>query len=762
METELISADLCTGCGACRSVCPAGAAEMKENEEGFLFPCIDKSKCIKCGLCSRACPYNTPKEALVKEPDVYAAWADDEIRKQSSSGGVFSLIAGYILKNAGFVSGAVMDNETLSVNHIVSDNSDDISKMRASKYIQSCLNDCFEKIKQLLENNKPVLFTGTPCQCAGLKSFLGRNYKNLYIIDILCHSVPSGRVFRKFISGIIDKDSIIKEIDFRSKASIWAPEYLMTIKTDKKEYNITPDENYFYKGFFSGLISRKSCSKCIYSCLHREGDLTLGDFWHIKRQNKTLDDGLGTSLILVNNEKGAFLLNEIKKDLKLLKKMPLAAVTNLNLKKPSPKHKNRDLFFKNLDKLPLKDNIENCLYDKLDAAVINYWWAPSNYGAMLTGYALQQILKEAGINNKLIDNKYMNLKRKKDYEGTFNCRFSTMHIDSSEPLIKDEDYENLNLRTNTFITGSDQVFSPKWMKPHFDKYFLEFVSAESKKIAFSASFGVSKEQFLKDNPPCIISRMKNALKSFDFISVREKSGLEICRDVFGIEAEWIIDPVFIMDKSNYDELIKAADTDYENKIVSYILDREKKYDKAYKYLSEKYNMPVIETAQSGITAENWLASIKNCALFVTDSFHGMCFALIFNKPFICIANKKRGLSRFESICGMLDIKKQYIDSIEEIYEKDCIFEINYEALNSRIKEEALKGIEFLNKALNAPVKLTKEKYESRIKYLENKTLELERKTHPKEYLWQKWLIIYSNLPEPVQKIISSAWHAVKK
>ena len=388
--------------------------------------------------------------------------------------------------------------------------------------------------------------------------------------------------------------------------------------------------------------------------------------------------------------------------------------------------------------------------------ILNYWWA-ANYGANLTAYALQQLLKEYNYKNVLVDNsekyyqitllKYSSLKKKKK-----------QYLSSSNKIESISNCNKLNKKFNTFITGSDQVFRPAYIEKNKYQYLLDFADANSKKIAFSASFGVDKKQFLKEADDKTIRQMKASLQSFDFVSVREKSGVEICKDLFNVNAEWIIDPVFILEIDKYIDLIKNSTIDYSGKIVSYILDTNKKYKKAYKYIEKKYNTKVIETANSNISIENWLASIRDCKFLITDSFHVMCFAIIFNKPFICIANKQRGATRFESILEMLNIEYQCIDSIDEIYKRDCIFKIDYEKVNKRIKEERQRGLDFLRKVLDTPAGKFKEKQEVRTMFLEEKICELEQqatlKHQVKKSLWELWLIIFHKyLPEFLKNII---------
>ena len=383
-------------------------------------------------------------------------------------------------------------------------------------------------------------------------------------------------------------------------------------------------------------------------------------------------------------------------------------------------------------------------------AILNFWWA-ANYGANLTAYALQQLIE----NSILVDNsdfqQYLG-----DSAQEFHHNFAKNFLQTSFVCRNTTALCNLNKNCNTLVVGSDQVFRHHLNKRIADTFLLDFAEINCKKIAFSASFGVDKNRFLQDNSKEKIEQMKIALKSFDFVSCREKSGVEICKDILEINAEWITDPVFILDKLKYEELIQNSSQDFSNKIVSCIF--EKKNNDLDKFLTKKYNKEVVELWHSNLSVEDWLNAIKNCEFLVTNSYHAMCFAIIFNKPFIALSKDMGASARFESLFEMLNIKDQSINNINEIYEKDCIFKVDYESVNKRIEEERQRGLEFLKKALEAPVKVTPEKVEARMKFLENKVCELEQqatlKYQIKKELWNLWLIIFHKyLPEEVKNII---------
>lgn len=689
---EIIKQSLCTGCGACVVACPFAAVEMRCGIDGFYYPCVLQEKCKDCGGCHKVCPAFNKQSSDNKIHKVFAAMASDEIRGESSSGGAFSVIANYVIDNGGYVSGAVWDYTKLCVKHILSNNREDIALMRKSKYVQSVLGDVFKKIKEKLDDGKFVFFVGTPCQVAGLNRFI-KEKSRLLTADLLCYGVANAKILKKYVSEVIVNDSdVISNIEMRSKKAGWNPAYLLQFTTGANRLiRIKLADNYFYDALFNSLSVREVCSDCRYCNTHRQGDITLGDFWWIANRNKKLDDGKGTSLILANNKKGFSFIKLLRKNFKLLVSTPLRWVTNINLFKATPINKRRVLFFANLDKLSLKENVSQCLNDSCDIAIINMWWAISNYGALLTGYALQQVLKEMGYTSLLINNISMCPDQLRAYQGTFNQKFKDKYLDTTEVLRTEEDFEALNSKAHTFICGSDQVFAPKWMMGHIKYYLLDFVDSRHKKLAFSASYGVSENEFKHYNP-MIIQKMQKSLATFDGITTREKSGVSLTKTLFGLDSDYCIDPVFLLDRDNFSKLADDAENNYKDKIVSYVLDDNEDYHAAYSMLSQKYEADVITTYGCNLSAEDWLASIRDCKFFITDSFHGICFAVIFNKPFICINNAYRGSERFDSLFDILDVKNPSIESIRDVEkENDYITYLDYSVVNLIVKKECIRA-----------------------------------------------------------------------
>lgn len=388
--------------------------------------------------------------------------------------------------------------------------------------------------------------------------------------------------------------------------------------------------------------------------------------------------------------------------------------------------------------------------------IFNCNWERINYGAVLTAYAIQKILLEITEQTPLLVNNPNDLFLKCFKKFNSFDKFKKHYMKFSERINSYQSLLNLNQKANIFITGSDQVFRfPLISKsPYgFEQYLLTFVNQNAKKIAYSASFGVDKTQFLKENPPERIEKYKSALRNFNLISVREKSGVEICEQVLGIKATWLIDPVFLLDKSHYENLATKYPEKYLNKIVTYTFDvNKKKESKILNKICHKYNSQYIELYKSNIEIEEWLTAIKNCKFLITNSFHAVCFAIIFNKPFMCYVNASSGNTRFESLFEMLNMKNHCARELEDLLIDPPSFNIDYYKVNEKIAVEREKSLHFLQKAINLPISKIEERQEARIKFLEETICELEKQTNLKyqikKDLWNLWLIIFYNyLPE---------------
>lgn len=305
----------CTGCGACFNKCPHKCIEMKEDDCGFIYPQVDNSKCTNCELCVKVCPLKNELKSENTIKSVYASWSKNpKTRMTSTSGGVFSELAYGIIAMGGAVSGAVYDSEN-NICHTLVYKQKDILRIRQSKYAQSNICDTFMRIKNELKS-KPVLFCGTPCQTAGLISFLGGHPDKLFTVDFICRGVNSPKAYREWLKELEEnKNSKVSRVWFKYKQDGWkkSPKCTRIDFEDKTHIVQKGTDNTFMCGYLgANLYIRKSCGNCKFKGEKRFGDITVGDFWGIDRQ---YDDDRGTSLVLINSKHGEELFENIKSKL---------------------------------------------------------------------------------------------------------------------------------------------------------------------------------------------------------------------------------------------------------------------------------------------------------------------------------------------------------------------------------------------------------------------------------------------------------------
>lgn len=346
---DIIEKDNCTGCMACMNICPKKAIKIESEKDGFAYPKIDSKICIECGLCKKVCPVINKLKENINEIEAYACKNKDEnTRINSSSGGIFTLIAEWILKENGVVFGARF-NDNMEVVHDYIQNVEELKFFRGSKYIQSQIGNSYQKVKEFLNQERKVLFTGTPCQVEGLLSYLGKEYDNLYTQDIICHGVPSPKVWEKYLR-YKNKNEKPKEVNFRNKKVLGWSNYQVYYRYNNSKENTYYKEDMYMQLFLQNIILRKSCYDCHFKKLKRCSDITLADFWGINKVNPEFYDEKGVSAILVNSRKGKEIFENIKETMEFLKvDMKNIIKHNISICKSVEYNTKREQFFEDLD-----------------------------------------------------------------------------------------------------------------------------------------------------------------------------------------------------------------------------------------------------------------------------------------------------------------------------------------------------------------------------------------------------------------------------
>lgn len=700
----------CTGCGACVNCCPADALRLDYDDFGFLKPVWNESRCIGCNECIYVCPaIHRDKNTNFESPVLYAAWAEDEIRFNSSSGGVFSVLASETIKQNGVVYGVVWGDEFICHHKGIGKKSE-LEFLRYSKYSQSDPGLTYREVKRHLEEDRKVLYVGCPCQIAGLKKYLGRlqNHKLLLTVDFICFCVPSNVLFQRYLDETFGIENVF-DVTFRFKHLGWSPVgYRIDLKDGSAIY---PDSSLDpYQKAFHGVLARNDvCENCQYAGFPRQGDLTLGDFWGIGKFDKTWDDGNGTSALMINSPQGKIIVDLLqhKNAFKRIEKVPVEWLRHGGNRIGTDGrrgHKGRRRFLQLLNDKPIEDSVNIVLNGQFDvglAVVFN-----RNIGNNLTNYALYHTIKDMGYQVLLIDAP-KSTEVKKGYLDDILDLFLVQWVEESEIFSKEykSEYKELNNRCKQFVLGSDQLWRSMFVEASDFYTCLDFVSGYKYKIAYGTSFGVNNYEGNNYS----LSKMKFLLERFQGVGVRESWGPVFLKEQFNIKGKTVLDPVFLCDCHYYQELafigsMRLPQVPY---VASYTLDMGKDIAESLKFTAEKISNGIYHLildsikhydGQAGFglaglkepSIEEWLASIYNCSFFITDSFHGLCFALIFHKPFLVVFNKNnwRGYERIIDILSRLNLGDRIVESFDmdqivKIIESD----VDYDKVDNALRKE---------------------------------------------------------------------------
>ncbi len=714
--------EACYGCGACYNICPTGAVRMKVNPEGFEQPLVDEEKCISCGKCRQVCPSLNCQYPNEPEPDIYAFSAEEKILYNSSSGGIFTFLADYILNAGGYVVGASYDSR-FHVNHIIIHNIEELDKVRRSKYLQSSTGSTYKEVRTLLEKGESVLYSGCPCQIAGLLRFLGVGYDNLYTVDVLCHGVPSPGLFQEHLNNSYGGIESIKDVEFRSREG-WAS--LFRVKSESGDVKTLYNNNSVYmQSFLQNINLRASCFECQYSRLPRQGDVTIGDLWAAGSLHLAFDYRKGVSVVLTNNRKGTSLFHDVLSapqhgfHVQKLRGEGVEIPCNINLLNENIFHSSvansnadtRREFFRNCSYMGFEKAVHKILH-KFDVGLVLYM--SNNYGSIATSYALYRTIGDKGRSVAVLDNLIPLYSEA--------AKFARKYMKLCSSFMERNDTQAVNQCFDTFIVGSDQSWNPNTCELVKDPQYmmLGFADENKRKISYAPSFGPKFE--IKDIGDDARALYSYYLKQFDEISVRENYGVGICKDVFGVQAEQVLDPVFLCDKKVWYEISEKSQLRFDEEyLLAYILtpsyekrqillDVARKLNKKiFVILDFKRNVEInkktMNMDECVVQPEfiDWLAYFQHASYVITDSFHGVCFSIIFRKIFVAIKNRQK--QRFDSLAQLIECPYLFYDDSAQLLGKTDIFtDIDYEFIYRHLDCEREKSDRWLQQALESEVK----------------------------------------------------------
>lgn len=715
---------LCMGCGLCELNCPSGAIQMKENDYGYKKPYINKELCVECNKCIYECPVYVDNSQNVN-PKTYAFMGNDKIRKHSSSGGAFGTLAKVFLEKGGIVCGAAWKT-LLHVEHIIISDICELEKVQMSKYIRSDIRTVLAEIKKELDDGeRDILFSGCPCQVAALKKYLGKDYARLHTIDLVCSEAPSSMFFEKYLRENYDIDEIAK-VGFREKSDGWRPDSFTVYKKDGT-VEIRHIEDISQQAFHSRMMMDVACEHCNYVRVPREGDVSIGDAWGVPERDSSLDDKKGTSIVTINTKKGNYLLEILRGNNECIKEIPFEWTFNNRTSKKVQPYARRDLFYRKIKDSTFYKAFYETKEEICDVGIVGIWSYP-NYGSQITYYALYQTIKDMGFSVLMIEWPQNSLRKPYGYASLFQHQ-PYMNEEIAHPAKDHLEMREYNKKCQMFVLGSDQMINPFLYHAIGEMPSLDWCASNKKKIGYALSHGSKTVEYLAYDK----DEISYYLKRFDTVSVREDYAVDSFRENFNIYAQRVLDPVFLCDIDKYKALASSYIDETEKQMFAYILDMNNEISESLKALGDCLGTDcfVISDAEKiqgrpNCLIEKWLAKIIKCKYMITDSFHGMCMAILFNKQFVAIKNMNRGGERFDSLLGLFGLKGRLIQKGDYSNMKNILFEkIDYNRVMKILETEKARSKEWLYNALNKEhISIYDEKdfmYENLIRIIKERT-----------------------------------------
>ncbi len=695
----------CCGCYSCINACPHDAIKMVTDFELNSRAVVDLVSCVDCGLCVKACPQLNIRHDNSPRPRCYAFKADEDEVLRSSSGGAFMPMAEAILSRGGLVCGVVFD-EGLNAVYRMTQDIEEVRRMQKSKYVFSEMGAIYKDIQEALKSGKEVLFVGCPCQVAAVKGSM-KDAEGLYTADLICAGLPSKEVYRRYLDELSAKGKVVG-LGFRDSR---LPYGTLTVKREDGSEE-TRFKDLYFAGFLRHMFKSGACADCEFATIPRQGDVTIGDLWNYDKILYDVDGSTGISCVLVNNDKGKLLFDEISKKATYLREIPMSFVmrfNRFNAKRPAGPASDRLLYLVERG-YSITKALDYSINSKYDVAITGFWRAP-NYGGDLTYYALYNVILDMGLepifveacNPKPVGARPASPKYLKHAYPDF----------SIAPWYPNKERQaEINLRVKNVVVGSDQVWNPRLLSPESLKsYSLDFVSSWRNSVAYASSFGVTT--YDTDTPQK--AEHIRMLKRIKHVSVRELSGVDICSK-FGIEAKHVLDPVMLCDMEHYMELIDEADMSYPPTYMLAFIRHINVHMDPMAMSSHlglmpmnvggpdyDYNNPAPYPITNVRTVENWLKAVYKSSFVLTDSFHATVLAILFKKPFISVygrMDEASGKGRMTSLLSVLGLEDRiYRTTADAIAARAPDRPIDYEAVFERLEPFRKECLQWLSDAL---------------------------------------------------------------
>jgi len=630
-----------------------------------------------------------------------AVMADDGMRSGSSSGGAFPVFARQILADGGAVCGAAFDARFVCRYEVVED-IPSLARLQGSKYVKAAMTAEFlAHVRRILESGRNVLFVGTPCQVAAVKRIFADYHDWLLTVDLICAGCPDQKLFNRYLDDNWGRDNVAS-FEFRCKRRGWRHHhYLLRIRLkDGREILREKGEDEYMTAMSSGLGLQEGCLNCPFCTMDRPGDLTIGDFWQVPKE---MDDGKGTSAVLANTERGRRFFESVRAAFARVAEYPpnLLQERQSRLRTPPTPAVGRKVFWESIAAgLSVKEALAKGLTDiGRNVAVLNFHWETVNFGAVLTAYALNRAIRDMGFEVRNIDFRTDLPRVLKKPENPRFDEFRRRNIPMTPPYRDAAALNRLNALFDTFVVGSDQVWNPNIAGWYKDAYFLAFANPKKRMIAAAASFGIDPVNAYGKRG------LRRLLQPFDAIGVREQSAVERLAEA-GIKARLCIDPVFLLSKDQWLSLAarsKAARGG--SHVVWYAVNQYGRDGLSQYFAANDHELSGrLVHLDASFRIEDWVAAIADASLVLTDSFHGVCFAILFERPFAVVVSTSPKSRRMRDFLAMLGLSGRIFENASAMPSVGELSRaVDFSSARVRISEMARDFSAFLKESLARPV-----------------------------------------------------------